>query len=323
MQLLSSIMFCFAIATSGDGKNGPEGVEVRLKPTVAVRGLHVTIGELCEISPIDGPALALAQVKFGPAPIHGFTRTIGRTEIVQALAAAGQNVSLLKFTGATEIIVQSISVEVSIGEMLEAATAALQAQIAVEGGDIEFEPPTRLRQLQAPPGHTSQEIRARARGPRLGPNAAVVDIEILVDGETHKKFPVQFKLQRYHTVLKTAATIRAGTPLGPDNLTLTREAMDQITGLFLDTMPQIEGQVAARNLQAGQRLTLGDTAPPSLIHRGDVVTVVLTSGRVKITARAMANHDAPLAGRITLTNLQSRSTMTGIVTAPGLVVVQQ
>jgi flagella basal body P-ring formation protein FlgA len=53
------------------------------------------------------------------------------------------------------------------------------------------------------------------------------------------------------------------------------------------------------------------------------VTVVLTRGRVKVTARAIANHDAPLGGRITLTNAQSRSTLTGVVQGPGLVVVPQ
>ena len=36
----------------------------------------------------------------------------------------------------------------------------------------------------------------------------------------------------------------------------------------------------------------------------------------------MANHDAPLQGRITLTNLQSRSQLSGVVHGPGLVVTQ-
>ncbi|HEX5052304.1 MAG TPA: flagellar basal body P-ring formation chaperone FlgA [Planctomycetota bacterium] len=322
-MLFASIMLCFTVATSGGQENGPGDVELRIKPTVSVRGLHITIGELCEISPMDGPALAMANVRFGQAPVDGFTRTIGRSEIVQALAAAGQDVSNLKFTGADEIVVQSISVDVPSYDILDAATAALQAQLTIEGGDVEYEAPTRIRQLQAPPGHKSQEIKARVRGPRTGPNSAVVDVEILVDGETHKKVPVQFKLQRYHSVLKTTGTVRAGEPLGPDNLTVAREPMDQATGLFLDAMPQIEGQVASHNLQAGQRLTLGDAAPPAVVHRGDVVTVVLTSGRVKVTSRALANHDAPLAGRITLTSLQSRSTLTGIVGGPGLVIVQQ
>jgi hypothetical protein len=50
---------------------------------------------------------------------------------------------------------------------------------------------------------------------------------------------------------------------------------------------------------------------------------VLTKGRVKVTARAIANHDAPLGGRVLLTNPTTRATLTGVVQGPGLVVVPQ
>ena len=145
---------------------------------------------------------------------------------------------------------------------------------------------------------------------------------MLVDGEVHKRVPVQFELRRFHTVLKTAGSIRAGTPLGADNLVLAREPMAQVTGLWLDAFAQVDGLIAARDLPPNQRLTLGDAAPPALVHRGETGTVVLTRGRVKVTAKAIANHDAPLGGRVTLTNLQSRGQMAGVVQAPGLVVVQ-
>lgn len=323
MYLFATILLTGLAWGGGGDENVEPKLELRLRPAVAVRGLDVTIGEMCEVLPAGADALAVAQIKFGPAPGGGYTRTVLRTEIVQAIAAAGRNVANCKLTGADEVVVQAVAVDVPPSEMLESATAALQALLAIEGGDVEYEAPQRLRQVQAPPGRQSQELRSRVRGNRTNPTGAVVDVEVLVDGEVHKRVPVQFKLQRFHSVLKTAGTVRAGTPLGPDNLVLAREPVAQVTGLYLDSFPQIEGLIAARNLQPNQRLTLADAAPPALIHKGEVCTVVLTRGRVKITARAMANHDAPLTGRITLTNLQSRSTLTGIVTGPGLVVVQQ
>lgn len=322
MKFLATILLT-GLAFGGGDEGVPAQLELRLRPAVAARGLDVTIGELCEVLPNGPDALAVAQIKFGPAPGSGYTRTILRTEIVQSLAAAGRNVALVKLTGADEVVVQAIAVEVPASELLDAATAALQALLAIEGGDVEFEAPTRLRQVQAPPGRQSQDLRCRVRGNRTGPTSAVVDVEVLVDGEAHRRVPVQFKLQRFHAVLKTAGTIRAGTPLGAENLVLAREPIAQVTGLYLDAFPQVEGLIAARNLQPNQRLTLADAAPPALVHKGEVCTVVLTRGRVKITAKAIANHDAPLAGRITLTNTQSRGTLTGVVTAPGLVVVQQ
>ncbi len=321
MKTIATLWLCLFAAGGGDEKSKPL-TSVRLKPTVSVRGLDVTIGELCEL-PADAAGVAIGQIKFGSSPVNGYARTISRVEIVQSLAAAGFDLTSVKVEGADEVVVQAVIVEVPGQDLLDAATNALQAQLAVEGGDVEYETPTRMRHVQAPPGRRSQEVRGRVRGTRTGANSAVVDVDVLVDGESCKKVPVTFKLQRYHHVLKTTGTLRAGTPLGPDALSIVREPLDQATGLFLDRMDQVAGMIASRNLQPNQRLTLGDVAPPAVIHRGDVVTVVLTRGRVKVTAKAMANHDAPLAGRITLTNLQSRSTIMGIVHGPGLVVVSQ
>ena len=324
MKLLAMLCaFALAVAGGGGGDDKDKAITaVKLRHAASVRGLEVTIGDLCEL-PGDAVGAALARVRFGAAPNHGFTRTVSRTDVVQALAAAGVDLTKVKVEGADEAVLQTVHVEVSGQELLEAATAALQAQLTVEGGDVEFEPTGTTRVVHAPPGRQSQDLSARLRGARTAVNSAVVEVDVLVDGESFRKVPVTFRLQRFHNLLKTVGTVRAGTPLGPESIALVREPLDQQTALYLDRMDQIEGLVAARNLQPNQRLTLGDCALPAAVHRGDVVTVVLTRGRVKVTARAIANHDAPLGGRITLTNAQSRSTLTGVVQGPGLVVVPQ
>ena len=322
MNIITIATLCLAaICGGGDEKDKPK-LEVRIKATTLVRGLDVTIGELCEITPAGREALALAKVAFGPAPMGGHTRVVTRTEIVQALAAAGHDVGTLKFDGATEVTVQPVIIDVPAPDILDSATAALQGLLLLEGGDVEFEAPARMRQVQAPPGRRSQELVARVRNNRTAPDAAVVDVDVMVDGTSAKRIAVQFKLTRFQKILKTVGVIRADTPLGPDNLAIVREPLVQATGLYLSTFDQVLGLNASRNLQANSRITLGDAMPPALIRRGDIVTVVLTQGRVKVTAKAIANHDAALGARLTMTNLSSRSSLTGMVTAPGLVVVQ-
>lgn len=322
MNALSTLFLCAALG-GGGGDDPPQKPELRLRPAVALRGLHVTIGDLCELKPVDATTQAIAQVRFGPAPVNGYSRTVSRTDVVQALAAAGVPLAALQITGSDEVVVQTITTEVPQQALVEAAGTALQALLAVEGGDVEFEPPAQVLRCQAPPGRVSQELRARVRDARTGPTSAVVDVEVMIDGESFKKVPLTFKLQRWFQVLKTVGSLRKDTPLGPDNIELVREPMAQSTGLFLDRMTQVEGMTAARNLQPGQRLTLGDIAPPALVRRGDIVTVVLTRGRVKVTAKALANEDAPLGGRVHLTNTSSRSVLTGVVYGTGLVVVNQ
>ncbi|HEB52050.1 MAG TPA: flagellar basal body P-ring formation protein FlgA [bacterium] len=320
MKILALMTLGAALFGGGDG-DPPKKPELRMKAAVTVRGLHVTIGDLCEITPSNAETLAIAQVRFGPAPLSGYAREVSRTDVMQALAAAGVQLKTVDLTGGQRVQVQGLAVEVPQQDILDAAITSLQAQLALEGGDVEFDPPTRLRRYKAPPGRVSQDLRARVRQSRTHLSRAIVDVEILVDGETFKKVPVTFRLRRYHKVLKTTGSIRRGTTLGPENCRLVREQLTQTNSLFLQRLDQVAGMNAAKDLRPNQVLMLGDIEPPAAIHRGDVVTVVLRRGRVRVTTRAIANHDAPLEGRIQLTNMNSKSQMTGVVQGPGLVVI--
>ncbi|MCA8975839.1 MAG: flagellar basal body P-ring formation protein FlgA [Planctomycetes bacterium] len=323
MTDLATITLCLATVFGGGerGAVGGDEVEVRIRTGAIIRGNDVRISELCDITPINGHTLEIGNIVFAPTPSSGHARTITRAEIVQALAAAGHDVGKLTFAGPNEIVVQPVRSEIPTTELLETASAALQALLTVEGGDVEIEAPTRMRRYDAPPGRIRRELIARVRTGRTAPSSAVVDVEVLVDGQRCINIPIQFKLQRYQMLLKTVGVIRKGTALGPQNLTIAREPLAQATGLYLARFENVLGMEAARNLQSNSRITLGDIQPPAVIHRGDIVTVVLTKGRVKVTAKAMANHDAPMGERITLTNMQSRGSLTGVVAAPGLVII--
>lgn len=316
-----TLLSLLVVALQGGGDDDKQPLELRLRSAVSVRGLEVRISDLCEI-PADAPnALALAGLRFAAAPQFGHARTVTRLDVVQALAAAGVPLASVKLVGADEASVQTAALEIPPTEMLDAATASLQALLALEGGDVEFEPPSNVRRVQAPPGREGQSLRARVRDAHTGPSMAVVDVEVLVDGVCYQRVPLTFRLQRFHQVLKTIGVIAKGTPLGPDNLQVVRQPMAQFTGQFLDRTEQVLGMLASRNLQGNQMLTLGDIVPPAAVHQGDLVTVVITRGNIKVVAKAMANHDAPLEGRVTLTNLSTRGLLSGIVHAPGLVVV--
>ena len=182
MKILALALACLTAFCGGDEK-GKTKTAVRLKTVAAVRGLDVTIGELCELPPNDPVGQAVAQIQFGKAPGFGYSRTIARAEILQRLAAAGIDLTTLVFSGADEVVVQPVQVEVPKQDLLDVATTALQALLAIEGGDVEIEAPQQLRAVQAPPGRRSQEVTARVRGNRTSTNSAVVEVDVLVDGE--------------------------------------------------------------------------------------------------------------------------------------------
>ena len=175
--------------------------------------------------------------------------------------------------------------------------------------------------IQSPRGRQSMELKARVRGNKAGQDSATVDVDLLVDGEKWKTVPLQYRLTRFVPVLRVIGAVRGGTPLGPDNLMLAREKQTAAPGFYVRSFDAVTGMIARRNLQGGQLLTITDVGEPALIHRGDIVTVVLTRGRVKVTAKAIASQDAARGERLQLTNMTTHAPITGIATAPGTVEV--
>lgn len=321
MNAFATMLLAAAAAVFGGDEDGNK-IDLRIRAGAVARGLDVRIGDLVEISPVSDQSLAMAKVVFAPTPQSGHARTITRTEILQSLAAAGFAPSKLAFSGPDEVVVQPVLVEVPVQDLLDASGAALQALLALEGGDVEVEAPTRMRRIDAPPGRERRDLVARVRSGATAASSAVVDVDVMVDGALFRRVPVQFTLHRFQMILKTIGVVAKGAPLGPQNVQLAREPLAQTTGLYLGKIDDVVGMVAARNLQSNSRIILSDIVPPAVVHQGEVVTVVLTQGKVKITAKAIANHDAPIGARVSCTNMQSRGQLAGVVAAPGLVVVQ-
>lgn len=323
---MTSLLLLLTLAAAVSGLGGdpppPPAIEIVLKNAAMVRGAEVRIADLADVLPVGATALQIGEMVFARAPVPGHTRTVTRTEVLQALVAGGQPANRFVFKGPTDVTVQGLTVDLPAQEIADAATAVLLSVLAADGNpDVETEIVTRLRHLPAPPGRHSQELQARVRDGKAGAASAIVDVAVLVDGEVWKTLPVQFRLTRYHRVLKTVGAVRAGTPLGPDNLAVSREKATETTGYYVHSLDEVAGMIARRNLQHGQLLTLGDMALPALIRRGEVVTVVMTRGRIRVTVKAVANHDAARGEVVTLTNLQSRAQLTGVAAAPGTVVV--
>lgn len=73
------------------------------------------------------------------------------------------------------------------------------------------------------------------------------------------------------------------------------------------------GQSTRRALPAGRPLREDEIEPPRLIERGALVTIVLETAAMRLTAEAQALEDGVLGGTIRVVNTQSHRTIQGIV----------
>ncbi len=112
-------------------------------------------------------------------------------------------------------------------------------------------------------------------------------------------------------------TIRSKAVLTGEDVTLVA---DVLPGALTDPADAI-GMEARVVLYAGRAIRAEDLIQPALIERNQVITLVFDYGGMTITTDGRSLARAAVGEQVAVMNLQSRSTVTGIVDPQGRVLV--
>jgi len=93
-----------------------------------------------------------------------------------------------------------------------------------------------------------------------------------------------------------------GVPIGPASLDLQTVRLAVSGAKALSSVEDIVGKVPRRSIRAGSPITPADLIEPSLVHKGDVVTVEVDSGRARLRFEALAEAEAHAGDLIELRN---------------------
>ncbi|MGB3406451.1 MAG: flagellar basal body P-ring formation chaperone FlgA [Jannaschia sp.] len=111
--------------------------------------------------------------------------------------------------------------------------------------------------------------------------------------------------------------VRAGESLSADDLSF---AEVEIEDGFVDPRDMI-GLEARVNLYPGRPVRLHEVGLPTVVNRNDVVPLIFRRGGLTITLEGRALQRAGDGEILRVMNLSSRTTVTGVATASGAVVV--
>ncbi len=118
--------------------------------------------------------------------------------------------------------------------------------------------------------------------------------------------------------LVAARPIRARSVLGPEDVV----AIPGATPGALSDPDEAIGMEARTMLGRGRPIGPGDLVPAAYVDRNQIVTMVFERGGLSITAEGRALARAGEGDRVRVMNLDSRTTVTGVAVAPGLVMVR-
>jgi flagella basal body P-ring formation protein FlgA len=89
--------------------------------------------------------------------------------------------------------------------------------------------------------------------------------------------------------------------------------LDRISANAATDPKQLVGMTARRPLRAGQMLRLSDITMAAAIHRGSVVTLLVETENMTLTAQGRALEDAAIGQPVRVVNTMSNKQLTGVV----------
>jgi flagellar basal body P-ring formation protein FlgA len=201
----------------------------------------------------------------------------------------------------------------------EEIEAALRADLLRLGLDPEAE--LDLPGLLPPMVPPAAPVRLEAEGTAFDPATGRFAATLVVMAEGMPVLRLRVAGRAAPTVPAVVATRRLalGDVLGPGDVRLVRLRAERVRPGAAQGFDQVVGRQLRRPAGAELPLALADLAPPSLVERNALVTLVLDAHGMQLTTQGRALEAAPRGAVVPVMNLSSRTVVEGQVIAPGRV----
>jgi flagella basal body P-ring formation protein FlgA len=287
---------------------GPALGAAHIKPRVSVDGPFVTVGDV-----FDG-AGALASRTLTPAPAPGRTMVLSSATLADPVRALGLDPAI----ASSEVVVTRAGTAVGAGAIESAIGDALQAQA---GGDrLSVHLSNQRLEIAAPTNWSGAlNVANVSYDDRSGRFTATVSVP---GGDaTAQGIDVTGRADRIVSVPVLSRPLAAGEIIGQADLGTQDMPAERIASNVVRDAVGLIGQAARRPLPPDRPLRLSDVQKPVVVQKGTMVSMVVATPGMVLTAIGRAMQDGGQGDAIQLTNPQTKRTLQGIVTGPGTVKV--
>ena len=284
-----------------------------LRASVTVSGDIVRIGDI-----IDNAGSA-AQIAIYRAPDLGTTGALQVSQVLSALRAhqvIGVDTRDIKEISVTRLArtLEGKDIESQVAHALERKNglgdaANLSLTFDRDPGDIRLD--------------AANTGSLQATSVRYEPRSSRFDVTLEISNETGA---APTKLRFTGTAIETveaavlARNVESKEVLKSSDVVVERRPKAEV-GVDAATRDRAVGMQARRQLRAGQALRVVDLAKPDLVQRDQNVTLIYETPGIYITVRGKAMENGTEGDVVSVTNLQSKRTVSGVVTGRGQVTI--
>jgi flagella basal body P-ring formation protein FlgA len=191
---------------------------------------------------------------------------------------------------------------------------AIAQQQNVAGAELELDDPG-LRLVVARSAGDSLDIERLAVDPRSGRFSAMVSGG---DGEPQR---VSGRLVRMTSLPALARPIAPGETIGAGDLETIKLRAERVSGDLVLDAHELIGKTPRHLLRAHEPVRGPDVETPLVVRKGDLVTIVLETATMRLTAQGKALEGGSRGAAIRIANTKSSRVIDAVVIGPNLVKV--
>ncbi len=326
----------------------PGSVRIELKQEAEVVSSPVTLEAIASIrgeNQADGERLR--ALSLGPAPASGAVVRLDRPTLQRWISARlGLHGHDLEWSGSQVCTIRIASQYLSGNRITECAQLELNKSLEKAGVHSEATPVRPAPMLQVPRGEVTLRVRpivlssiAQPSNSRpseeatwVVPRQQTIWVEIWVDGRFVRLASVGFDVKTFVKALVARRSLRAGEPLGADNVSVQDvEAADSAPLPVQALLPaRVEepsvtdrpSLCVRRAVAAGEIVTRSNVEPVALVKQGNSAILVAVQGAIALESKVEVLEDGSL-GQVVRVKLPNASgSIRAHVVGPGRVEVQ-
>ena len=294
-------------------------LEISFSPSAEVTSSFVTLGDIANFSENSSLAIALASKHIGHAPKPGKSVPLD-TEIIRSkLQKSLPKDTSLQWKGASITLVLRKGITIGPHEIESSITDFLEEEKSnLPVADYLFIPRELPLPFVLPSGQLEIDI-VPANPDIIGSRR--FSLIYRIDGKIEKNISIRGKLEAMATVAILTRNVKRGAILQPDMVQLQTKDLSKLRSPCTD-LREVLGKKLTRSLRSGSVLDLSSIDFPPLIHKGQLVKILINHNGLHLTATGIASMNGKQDQIIRVMNSGSQKTIFCKVAAPGLVEVQ-
>jgi len=296
-----SIVLSLILSTIGLTEDMKASVYISENPSVI--GKDIYLGDISLIESSD------ANIKEKLQKIHicrsaelNSSVTLNINYIKSRAKQQGMQVESIMWLGADQTTIQTKSKIVSSEEILAIAESFIASLTDKKTKKIIVQPTNEIKPVVLPYG--KMNVKTELVSPSAINDNILLRFTFSIDDKDYEKRVIPFKAEIIKEVIVSSKNIDVNKVISIDDLEVESKNIGLFSNVFIDKN-ELLGKRAKRAILKGTLITADMVEKPPIIKQGDIITIVLESQSLRITAQGRAMENGVNGQKIKVVNTSS------------------